>query len=150
MARLTIKDRDYEGKCTFRFDRLADSKYNSDDAKGNETGGFMSIYMGLLQYDNKYLSAFWDCALEYLNKDRPKLSDIETAIEDRIEEDEDTELLFKEAFNAVDQSGFFKKQAKNFWKNLAVMKETGKTEEEKAENIKMYKMMEESREELTE
>lgn len=150
MARLTIKDKEYEGKCSFKFDRLADSKYNSEDSNGNETGGFMSIYTALLQYDNKQLLAFWDCALDYLGKEKPSLSDIETAIEARIEDDGDTEVLFKEAFHAVDESGFYRKQAKNFWKNLQMLKETGKTEEEKAENLKMFNMMDESRKELTE
>lgn len=150
MAKLTINEIEYEGKCTFKFDRLADQKYDDKDTKGNSTGGFMSLYMNLLQYSNKHLVAFWDCALEHKGKDKPPLAAIEAAIEARIEEDGDTELLFKEAFNAVDQSGFFKKQAKNFWKNLAVMKETGKTDEEKQENLKMFNVMEEARKELSE
>lgn len=150
MARLTIKEKEYEAKCSFKFDRLAEKNYNDIDSKGNDTGGFMSIYMGLLQFSNKHLLAFWDCALDHLRKDKPSLADIEAAIEDRIEEDGDTELLFKEAFIAVDESGFYRKQAKKFWKNIELLKDSGKTEKEKEENLKMYNVMDESRKELTE
>ncbi|MGN7409969.1 tail assembly chaperone [Sporosarcina sp. SAFN-010] len=150
MAILTIKGKDYEGKCTFKFDRLADSKYNEADANGNETGGFMSLYMHLLQSSTKHLPAFWDCALEYLKKEKPSLEDIEEALEQRIEEDGDADQLFREAFKAVDESGFYKKQAKSFWKNLEMMKESGVTDEEKADNLKMYNMMVDARNELTE
>lgn len=150
MAILEINDKDYEAKCTFKFDRLADKMYSSEDKDGNKMSGFMNVYMNLLQYDNKYLLAFWNCALDYMGKDKPKLEDIEAAIEKRIEEDGDTELLFKEAFNTVDQSGFFKKQAKNFWKDFELMKDLGKTEEEKAENLKVYNALQAAKKELTE
>ncbi|WP_258831446.1 tail assembly chaperone [Peribacillus frigoritolerans] len=151
MAILEINGKDYEAKCTFKFERLAEKKYAEKDKSENELGGFMSVYMNLLQYSNKHLLAFWDCALEYLSKsDKPKIEDIEEALMKRIEEDDDTEKLFKEAFNAVDQSGFFKKQAKNFWKDFELMKDLGKTEEEKAENLKVYNALKEARSELTE
>jgi hypothetical protein len=148
MALLEINGKDYEAKCTFKFDRLADKKY-AEEKEENSLGGFMNIYMNLLEYSNKHLLAFWDCGLEYLGKDKPKLEDIEAAIEARIEADEDTEPLFKEAFNAVDQSGFFKKQAKKFWKDFELMKKAGKTDEEKKQNEEMYKRMQEARKELT-
>lgn len=148
MALLEIKGKEYEAKCTFKFDRLADKKYSEEDKDGNSMGGFMSLYMNLLQYSHKHLVAFWDCGLDYLGKDKPSISDIEEALEARIEEDDDTEKLFQEAFNAVDQSGFFKKQAKNFWKDFETVKEQGKTDEEKADNLKMYNMMIARREEL--
>lgn len=135
---LEIEGKNFEGKCTFKFDRLADKKYSEKDKDGNDTGGFMTIYMNLLQFNNKYLLAFWDCALEYLGKDKPTIEQIEAALEARIEEDEDTEPICKEAFKAVDESGFFKKQAKKFWKDFELMKDFGKSDEEKAENKKAY------------
>lgn len=150
MTFLEIKGKDYEAKCTFKFERLADKKYSEEDKNGNKTDGFMSVYMNLLDYSNKHLLAFWDCALEYLGKEKPKIEDIEDALMARIDEDDDTEQLFKEAFNAVDQSGFFKKQAKNFWKDLEMMKEVGKTEEEKEENLKVFNRLQAARKELTE
>lgn len=148
MALLTINGRDYEAKCTFKFERLANKKYNSKDEKGNEIGGFMNLYMNLLDYDNDHLLAFWDCGLEHLGKDKPKLEEIEEALMERIEEDGDTEKLFKEAFQAVDESGFFKKKAKSFWKDFELLKETGKTKEEKEQNRLMYERMVQSRKEL--
>ncbi|AYC28726.1 tail assembly chaperone [Paenisporosarcina cavernae] len=147
MARLTIKGQEYEGKCTFKFDRLADEKYGEADKNGKKSNGFMTLYMSLLQYSNEHLVAFWECALEHL-KVKPSLSDIEEAIEERLENDDDPKQIFQEAFRAVDESGFFKLRAKTFWKNLELMKDSGKTDEEKAENLKMYNLMIESRIEI--
>jgi hypothetical protein len=148
MALLEIKGKEYEAKCTFRFDRLADKKYSEQDKDGNDVGGFHNIYTNLLQFSNKFLLAFWDCALDYLGKDKPKLEDIEEAIEQRIEEDGDTEKLFREAFNTVDESGFFRKQAKNYWKNIEAYKQTGKTEEEKTEKQRQAAMLEQMYKEM--
>ena len=118
MAFLEIKGKQYEAKATFKFERLAEKKYSETGKDGNEVGGFMNVYMNLLEYSNKYLLAFWDCGLDYLGSSKPKIEDIETAILERIEQDDDTEPVFKEAFKVVDQSGFFRKQAKNFWKDF--------------------------------
>lgn len=148
MAFLTINGKDLEAKCNFRFERLADKKYSEQDKKGNDIGGFHALYSNLLQFSNKHLLAFWDCALDYLVKDKPKMEDIEAAIEARIEEDGDTEQLFKEAFEVIDESGFFKKQVKNYWKNINVYKESGKTEEEKAERTKQADILLKTYEEM--
>ena len=145
MAFLTIKDTEHKAKCAFAFDRLANAKYNDEDKKGNKAGGFMNLYNNLLEFDTSYLVAFWVCALEYLGKDKPSQAEIEEAIEARIEEDGDTEKLIKEAFNELGDSGFFKMKAKKYWKNLEILKATGKTDEEKAENLKMYDLMQESK-----
>lgn len=149
MAFLKINGKELEAKCNFRFERLADKKYSEQDKEGNDIGGFHSLYSNLLQYSNKHLLAFWDCALDYLIKDKPKLEEIEAAIEARIEEDGDTEQLFKEAFQIIDESGFFKKQAKNYWKNIEAFKDSGKNEEEKAERAKQVEILLKAREELT-
>ncbi|MGE7922378.1 tail assembly chaperone [Viridibacillus arvi] len=151
MTTLTIKGQEYEGKCTFKFDRVSDEKYNSQDEKGNDVGGFSTIYMGLLQYDIKALSQFWDCALSHLSsKAKPSLTEIEGALEKRIEEDEEAlEELFKEAFKAIDQSGFFKLTVKSFWKNLNMAEGMGKDDEEKEQSKNFVEMMKEAREELT-
>lgn len=148
MAILTIKEKDYEAKCNFKFDKLADEKYSEEDKNGNKSGGFHTIYTGLLQYSNKHLVYFWDCALAYLGKAKPSLADIEEALETRIEADGDTEYLFKEAFKTVDESGFFKRQAKNFWRNMENFKKTGKTEEEQKQNEQGINMLIQARDEL--
>ena len=149
MAILSINGKDYEAKCNFKFDRLADERYNEEDKDGNKMGGFMSIYMNLLQFDPSALSAFWDCALSYLGKGRPSQEEVENALMEKIDEEGDTEGLIKEAFGVIDNSGFFKKQAKNFWKDLEIMKTTGKTEEEKADNKMMYDRLHEAKKEIT-
>lgn len=148
MAFLTVKGIEREAKCNFKFDRTADEKYNEQDKDGNKMGGFMSLYMNLLQFDTKALSAFWHCALSHLGKDVPNQEDIEEALMARIEEEGDTEGMIKEAFEVIDNSGFFKKQAKNFWKDLELMKTAGKTKEEKVDNLTMYNRLQEARKEI--
>lgn len=151
MATLTIKDKQYDAKFGFAFKNLADKNYSETDREGNDVGGFSSIYTGLLQFDIDALKAFWDCAMAHLGtKKRPGIVDIEAAIEARIEEDGDTEKLFKEAFQEINASGFFKRDAKTFWKNLNLFKEMGKTEEEKEENAKGAQIMLDAKAELME
>lgn len=147
MATLTIGNEQHEAKMNFAFKNLADKNYNQTDVNGNETGGFNTIYTGILQFDLNALRAFWDCGLAHLKK-RPPIADIESAIEARIEEDGDTEKLFKEAFQEINASGFFKKDAKTFWKNLDMFKNSGVTDEEKAENAKGVQMLLEAKAEL--
>lgn len=147
MTVLTINGKDYLGKGSFAFDRLAGKKYNAADENGQTMGGFMNIYMGLMAKDAQRISAFWDCALEHYEKERPTLRQIEDALEERIE-NEGAEVLFKEVFAILDESGFYALQRKEFWKNLETLKETGKTAEEKKTNAQMHKMLIETREEL--
>lgn len=150
MAHLTIKDNEVAAQCDFNFDMTADEKYNERDEKGNKTGGFMNIYLGLMNFDNNKLVAFWDCALAYLHKDKPSKPLIQSAIMDRINQDQDTEGLFQEAFRAIEESGFYKRQAKKFWENIETLKDAGDTEEKKAENLKAYNVMMENRKALIE
>lgn len=150
MATLEINGKEYVAKFNFQFSKLADTKYGDKDSKDNEVGGFHSVYMGLLQASNDSLLAFWDCGLSYLKgSEKPSIESIQEAIVARIEADGDSEPMLKEAYKAIDESGFFKQQSKRFWKNLELMKSTGKTEEERERNLKVYNMMIESKKELT-
>jgi len=147
MAILTIKGDEYEAKCSFAFEKLANEKYSKKDEKNNDMGGFMTIYMNLLEYSNDNLVAFWDCALKHQKKS-VSIKDIEVALEERIDEDGDTEKLFQEAFEAIDNAGFFKKRASNFWRDLETLKSTGKDDAEKEANLKLYERLQSSRKEL--
>ncbi|MFD2704241.1 tail assembly chaperone [Salibacterium lacus] len=151
MAFLTIGDKEYEAKVTFKFDRVANEKYASNE---DEMNGFMSIYLGLLQYDNSSILNFWDCALAHLKKDKPSKEAIEEALEERIEQDGDTDALFREAFQALDWSGFYKKQVTSIWHEFmkpteAAKDETDEQKQKREEHEEMAKMMRERRAELT-
>jgi len=147
MATLTIAGTQQEAKFGFAFKNLADKNYNQTDKEGNDVGGFSAIYTGLLQFDLEALKAFWDCGLAHMKK-RPSMSEIEQGLEKRIEEDGGTEELFKEAFCEIDSSGFFKRDAKTFWKNLELFKTMGKSDKEKAENEKGIQMLMDAKVEL--
>lgn len=138
MAILVVEGNEFEGKCTYRFSKLADKKYSKKKGESDPDNGFNTIFNGLIQFDNSALVAFWDCALDYAPKDKPKIEEIEAALEARFEEDGSTEDAFKEAFKAVDESAFFGKQVQKYWKDIELMKDFGKNDEEKAQNKKMY------------
>lgn len=144
MAVLNINGKGFNGKGSFAFDRLAEKKYNTPDENGNKLGGFLNIYMGLIAKDAQRLSAFWDCALEHHEKDKPSIAVIENVLEDRIES-EGADALFKEAFAVIDESGFYATKRNEFWKGLENLKTAGKTAEEKKANQQMYETMVEAR-----
>ncbi|KIL45764.1 tail assembly chaperone [Jeotgalibacillus soli] len=147
MPILNVNGKDYEAKVTFKFNSLAKDKYYGQDKEGNKSSGINSIYEKLLNFDHDGLLGFWDCAVNHL-KDRPILADIEAALEKRIEADDDTEDLFKEAFAVMDNSGFFKKQAKKYWKDLEKVPEFAKDEKEKTQMQTYVQRMKDSKAEL--
>lgn len=149
MAILTIKGKEYEGKCTFLFDTKADEKYNEADTKGNKPGGFMNIYSKLMDDNFQGVSAFWDCAAANYGKDRPSVLDIQNALQELIDdEDFDADKLFSDAFKAVHNSGFYKKKARKYWNQLEEFKATGETKKEKEQNEKAIQTMVERRDAL--
>ncbi|MFP3422939.1 tail assembly chaperone, partial [Bacillus sp. SIMBA_161] len=81
--------------CNFRFSKLADKKYSKKKEDSDPDNGFDTVFNGLMQFDNDALVAFWDCALDYDPKNKPKVAEIEIALEERFEEDGDTEAAFK-------------------------------------------------------
>ena len=146
MAQLLIGDLTHTAKFTFAFKNKADKEFNELDSHGNRPGGFNQIYQGLLQFDLDALRAFWMCGLAHLAK-QPSKSDIEAALEKRIEEDGDVEPLFQEAFREIDESGFFKKAAKSYWENLELFDKIA-SEEEKEQATMGIEMMKSARNEL--
>ncbi|MFT8362905.1 MAG: tail assembly chaperone [Sporolactobacillus sp.] len=135
MPTLNIGKKQYEAKISFAFDRRANEKFTNPEQKG--VTGMETIYQKLLDGDTSGLSEFWDCATSYLKKDQPTRELIEEALESVIEEEGDTERLIKEAFKALDGSGFFSKKLKNFWENLNRAEEF--TDDEK--ELKQVKLM---------
>lgn len=150
MATLKINGVEHEAKFNFLFSLKAKDKYGEVDENGKKGDGFNSIYLGLLQASNESLVAFWDCGLAHLNgKDKPSVEDIQNAIAQRAEEDEDTIGMLKEAYNAIDQSGFFKQQSKKLWESFEVLKKSGATEEERERNAAIHKTLIDSKNEMT-
>lgn len=127
-AVLTIDGQQLTAKVNFKFEKLADKKYK--DEKG-EMGGLEKIYSDLMSYKSSALIAFWDCATAQYGKNQPSIEKIEEALEKVFESEEEdaVENLFKDAFQSVDNSGFFRLQLKEFWKNLDLVEEMSKEEE---------------------
>lgn len=149
MATLTIGNKQLEARTDFKFERVANEKYNEPDSQGNKQGGLINIYSNLLEYDTLYLAAFWDCALSHLKSEKPSLESIENAILEHIEEHGDAEQLFKEAFQKLDNSGFFRKKVKKYWKNLEMMKGFAEDEKEKKAIDEIIEEAKNNRKQLT-
>jgi hypothetical protein len=147
MATLTIDGKQYEAKANFKFERVADKKYKGE--KG-ELSGLEQIYQDLMSYKSSALIAFWDCATAHLAKDnQPSVEKIEEALSIVFENDPDAvEQLFKDAFQTVDNSGFFRLQLREFWKNLDLIDKLAKDEQEKEQAQLAKKMYLEKRKEL--
>jgi hypothetical protein len=146
MPTLNVNGKQYEGKVSFKFSEVADKKYAKESDQG-ETDGMHVIYSQLLEGNTAALSSFWDCALSH-HKQRPTVEAIQEALEEQGEED-DFDNLFKDAFTAMDESGFFKKRRNNFWKNLELFEKFVKTEDEKEAAALHIANMKESRAQLT-
>lgn len=128
-AILTIGVQQFTAKVNFKFEKLAEKKYK--DEKG-EQGGLEKIYSDLMAYKTSALIAFWDCATAQYGKDQPSIEKIEEALIKVFESEEEdaVENLFKDAFQSVDNSGFFKLQLREFWKNLDLVEKMAKDETE--------------------
>lgn len=123
MAILEIKGEQYEGKGSFAFARKADELLGTIPEKsktGKKEGGLNNLLTELLDgsRDLEALVHFWECALAHDKK--VKATDIEAALEQRIE-DEGTFELIKEAYDVIDNSGFFKRAVEKFWSNVDLM-----------------------------
>lgn len=127
----------YEGKCSFAFDRFADNKFGDIDENGQKVGGFHNIYSRLLEMEPKALVDFWEAALSHHGEKAPKREKIEKILEERIEKDGDVFPAIREAFHAIDNSGFFKRKALNFWKDVELMKDFGGEDEKEAKKLEV-------------
>lgn len=137
---LTIENKEVQGKPSFAFLKLANSKYGTfQEQTGKMVNGLANILTGIVEGDIQAAAQYWDCATAHLSKKgKPTIEQIEEALESRIEEDGDTEPLLKEIYKEISESGFFKKTVKNYWNDLELMKGFGKDEEEKAQNNLAY------------
>jgi Phage tail assembly chaperone protein, TAC len=146
MATLTIDGKQFEAKANFKFERVAEKKYKSE--KGEITG-LEQIYQDLMSYKSSALVAFWDCATAHHGKNQPSLEKIEDALAEVFEEEPDAaEQLFKDAFQTVDNSGFFRLQLREFWKNLDLIDKLAEDEKEKEQAQIAKEMYLEKRREL--
>ncbi|MBT2599084.1 MULTISPECIES: tail assembly chaperone [unclassified Oceanobacillus] len=144
MPYLNINGEQYEAKANFKFERKANEQYKDPN---QEYSGLEKIYQDLMSYKISALSAFWDCATAHYKKKQPTVDAIEDALSEVIEKDE-AEQLFKEAFQAIDNSGFFKLQLREFWKSVNMIDKMAKDDEEKEQALAAKEMFLEKREEL--
>ncbi|QFR56237.1 tail assembly chaperone [Bacillus phage 000TH010] len=119
MLELRIGNEIVQGKVDFAFMKRANEKYGKvrtekHEMNGKEhqeevkTPGYEVIYEGLLNSNYEALLHFWDCV--FASRDKiPTLEEIGTALYEKMPADGDIDDLFKEAFQALDNSGFFQK-----------------------------------------
>lgn len=146
MPYLNINGEQYEAKANFKFERKANELYKDPN---QEYSGLEKIYQDLMSYKISALSAFWDCATAHYKKKQPTVDAIEDALTEAIESDDvEVEKLFQEAFQTIDNSGFFKLQLREFWKSVNMIDKMAKDDEEKEQAQAAKEMFLEKREEL--
>ncbi|WP_419892813.1 tail assembly chaperone [Oceanobacillus kimchii] len=146
MPYLDINGQQYEAKANFKFERKANEHYKDPN---QEYSGLEKIYQDLMSYKISALSAFWDCATAHYKKKQPTVEAIEDALADIIEGDDvEVEKLFQDAFQTIDNSGFFKLQLREFWKNVNMIDKMAKDDDEKEQALAAKEMFLEKREEL--
>ncbi|MDW3788507.1 tail assembly chaperone [Staphylococcus sp. LKG3-1] len=124
---LNINGEDYKARGSFYFDQKAE-KYATEDKEGNVVDGFSNIYQDLLNRKTKALYQFWDCALAYKQKG-PSFEDIMVKIDEVIDEKGTTIELIQGALSVLSNSGFFKEQTGQFWKQMNAGKKMAKEED---------------------
>lgn len=132
ITELTINGEEYEAKGSFMFDKKAkEFATDTKDEKGNDvkTPGFNVIYNGILERDADALANFWECALAYKGKRAPKRQEIEEALQEVIEENEDTLELLQGALDVMNNSGFFKQKSRLFWSQMNIAPTMAKEDE---------------------
>ena len=140
MAMLTIAGKQYEAKTNFKFEKLAEKKYKNQSNE-NEMSGLETIYQDLLSKKIKGVLKFWDCATAHYGTDQPKIEEIEKAIETFIEENPEEDIkLYEDAFQAIDNSGFFRQQLNEFWSNLNMIEKMVDDEKELKQAIAAKEM----------
>ena len=132
ITELKINGEEYEAKGSFMFDKKAkEFATDTKDEKGNDvkTPGFNVIYNGILERDADALANFWECALAYKGKRAPKRQEIEEALQEVIEENEDTLELLQGALDVMNNSGFFKQKSRLFWSQMNIAPTMAKEDE---------------------
>ncbi|MGW7888610.1 phage protein [Staphylococcus xylosus] len=123
---LTINGEVYKAKGSFFFDQRAE-KYATEDKEGNVVDGFSNIYQDLLNRKTTALHRFWDCALAY-KQNGPSFEEIMKKLDEYIEENGTIELI-QGALDVLSNSGFFKEQTGQFWKQMNAGKKMAKDED---------------------
>lgn len=148
MTTLTINGKEYTAECSFKFSKLADKKYSRKKNDSDPDNGFHTVFGGLIDFENDFLVAFWDCAINEPSKTKPSIEDIEQALDERFRADGTTEKAFKEAYTEIDESYFFGKKVQKYWSNIEMIKNFGKTDEEKEQNKMAYDRMKQAKAEI--
>lgn len=142
ITKLTINGEEYEAKGSFMFKRHATKQYSKKE-EDKTVDGFDRIYGGVIERDPEALSMFWDCALSHLGKKKPAVEDIEDALMEAIQENDDTLPLLVGAAEVLDDSAFFRRKSEQYWFNVDQAYRMAKTEEEKEERKKQAAFLKE-------
>lgn len=120
ITKLNINGKEYEAKATFFFDKVA-KKFSTEETDENgkkvKSPGFNAIYGGILERETDSVADFWECATAH-EKAKPSREDIELAIMEEIDKTDDTINLLQGALHIMNDSGFFKQQARLYWSQL--------------------------------
>lgn len=131
MAVLKVKDIEIELKFSIMLDKVLNKVIKDDDEikdkKGGRerlSGGLQKVLPELIEQDVETLAIVFEQAHKLSPNGRTKITqdDILQAIDDRMDEDDDATVIFKEVFEAIDASAFSRKQLEKFAENMKLVK----------------------------
>lgn len=138
---LAVGKKEYTAKASFAFLKEVEKLGTYSEKTNKEEGGLETLLQGLVQNEPTSLVDFWVAATAHnTKKEIPSRSEIESALEEHIEEN-GLDELFKSAYNFMRNSGFFAKKVKTFWEMFEMAETLGQTDEEKEQNKSMVEYM---------
>lgn len=157
MPTLTIKDTNYDLKCSIMLDKVLNKVIPEEKSKDKDvpqkekvSGGFSKLLPLLIEQDFEGLLYLWESAIKLTTKKPPTQDEILTAIDQRMDEENDATALFSEVFDAIDESAFSRNEFAKFKKNMLLVKEMKrKDEEEEQKTALMLKRLADGYKEIT-
>ncbi len=127
---------------------------SQSEEKGSQkekvSGGFSKLLPLLIEQDFEGLLYLWESTIKLATKKPPTQDEILTAIDQRMDEENDATALFLEVFDAIDESAFSRNEFAKFKKNMLLVKEMKhKDEEESQRAVMMLQRLAEGYKEIT-
>jgi hypothetical protein len=152
MATLTVKDKEYTLKFSIMLDKVLNKliKVEDEQQKDKLSGGISKVLPQLIEQDVEALVQLWEASIKLHVKKGPTQDELLEALDERMNADDDATVIFKEVFEAIDESAFSRNELAKFKKNMLLVKEMKQKDEEEVQKAElMLKRLAEGYKEVT-
>lgn len=152
MATLTVKDKEYTLKFSIMLDKVLNKliKVEDEQQKDKLSGGISKVLPQLIEQDVEALVQLWEASIKLHVRKGPTQDELLEALDERMNADDDATVIFKEVFEAIDESAFSRNELAKFKKNMLLVKEMKQKDEEEVQKAElMLKRLAEGYKEIT-